>query len=315
VNSSLDFNFYLELNKSYGGTTLYNPMPYGFFSIVNNTISAILYGLISRKTIILDQQLLPGGWNAYFDASLPGMEVTGGVMPEEAIDGWSLIRWVEDLLARNETISLPDLNIKGDLLSIQRGLVSLLCGRSTSLYHDKWRRRHEAQWELGLGERDYVACHVRQGDKIIGTPYRTPDGKWGVLTEGEFIPVRTYLRNIRKIAPDIRKIFVMTDDYAVIEEFRLLAKGYSIHSFCTPGQNGYHQADFNKKSQDERRAAFLSLMEEVEIAAASHAFFGCYRSNVSRFILLKHFNPDLCFSMDSTKRWFPAWPFKLESTV
>ena len=296
---------YLKINNEYNNDLYYKILKYGFCSMVNSTLNAIFFGLQERRRLIIDQTALPGGWSTYFNAHIPD-----GVLPDigtyrEEIELWGLIGWIIDLSKEDRPVSIPALDLHGDLFSIMRRLAAIFCDRSLPSMPGTWRPARAIQAELGLEDGGYLACHVRQGDKIMGTPILGPDGGWSTHVEGEYIPVSHYIRRARKIAPDIKKIFVMTDDYAVIEEFRSQAKGFSIHTFCRSTDVGYHQNEFDRKSSDDQQAALLRFMEEVDVATNSQVFLGCYLSNVSRFIVLRHREPEVCHSLDRIKRWMP----------
>ena len=117
---------------------------------------------------------------------------------------------------------------------------------------------------------------------------------------------RHYLALIRERSPEVRSLFVMTDDYRTIEEVRALDPGIRVFSFRETCDQGYQQQEFNAMDSASKTAAMKRLIAEVEIASRSEMFVGCYKSNVSRYIALVHQYPHQCFSLDGERRWHPV---------
>ena len=106
-------------------------------------------------------------------------------------------------------------------------------------------------------------------------------------------------------APEIKSIFVMTDDYRVIDDFRKVGRDYSIHTLCRREETGYSQLEFSSLDPVRKTDQIRRLIAETQIAASSDVFLGGYKSNVARFVPLWHASPERCLSIDSRKYWVP----------
>lgn len=153
----------------------------------------------------------------------------------------------------------------------------------------------------------YDAVHIRRGDKTIDWP-----GK-----ESEFKPASEY---ISKLDDDDTPIYVMTDDYRVIEEIKKCTnkkilfqvepdnKGhYSYHFVNTAYNDDKHDENFknfSKENVNERHKSTLMLLEETWICVHSRKFVGTFSSNVGNFIKTIHKNPENCVSLDAEWRHF-----------
>jgi hypothetical protein len=147
----------------------------------------------------------------------------------------------------------------------------------------------------------FAAFHVRRGDKTGGYVVGTER-----VIEGESTPPSTYLRLLRRNAPDIRTVFVMTDDYRVVDGFRIAYPQYDFVSTCLADARGYHQDAFAALNVHQKELAVEQLLVETSIAARSALFLGGFKSNVSRFVPLWHTNPEVCLSVDGMRRWSPV---------
>jgi hypothetical protein len=64
----------------------------------------------------------------------------------------------------------------------------------------------------------YAAFHVRRGDKIKGY-----NSARGLMVEGEDARLSAYIALLDRKAPEIKSIFLMTDDYRAADELRYRA--------------------------------------------------------------------------------------------
>ncbi len=120
-------------------------------------------------------------------------------------------------------------------------------------------------------KRSYGTLHIRRGDKI---------------TEAEHTAVDAYLAKLDEVGDSANLIFVMTDDYRVVEELRRRRPAGEYVSLCSPHDSGHDQRLFNERTPEERYAATLQLVTELEIAARGEYFIGTFSSNVGRFMAL-----------------------------
>lgn len=151
----------------------------------------------------------------------------------------------------------------------------------------------------------YDAIHIRRGDKTFEWP-----GK-----ESEFKHASEY---IAKLDDDDTPIYIMTDDYGVIEEIKKCtnktilfkvesdSKGWHSYYFVNTVYNDNKHDEsfkkFSKENDNERHKSTLMLLEETWICAHSRKFIGTFSSNVSKFIKTIHKNPENCISLDEEWR-------------
>lgn len=133
----------------------------------------------------------------------------------------------------------------------------------------------------------YDCIHVRRGDKVHDK-YKQSD--WHHINE-----------YISKLPNDDTPIFVMTDDYSVVQE----TDNKNIFYVVKPNEHGFHDEWFCRtiskteyKTQDTNR-----LLQELNIARNSRNFVGTYTSNVGRVIKLLHHDPTKCISLDEEWKW------------
>ena len=127
---------------------------------------------------------------------------------------------------------------------------------------------------------EYLAFHIRRGDK---------------KSEAELIEVANYMDRVKKLNTETKNIFVMTDDYLVIEELQKDYSEYKFFTLCTENQQGYHQNDFNRTTYEKRKEAMLTLLADIEIAKQAEFFIGMSRSNLS--ILIEYFMTTECHNI------------------
>jgi hypothetical protein len=287
---------YLRLNESYGSPFVFHLTDRGFYSEVNNLLNAILFGLIHKRRLIVDQSRFEGqDWSRLFASTLPSAGYREPIPSEWIIDGadapnFTTIR--AEIQRRQKSITplfLPT-GQWGKPRSILRRLATVFA-----------TPRLVATTPPGLNG-SYAAFHIRRGDKTEG--YFDHGGNF--VIEGELTSAKAYLSTLRKKAPDIRSIFVMTDDYSIVEELRVAAPDLDMETFSAPTERGYRQNDFSAKSSAEKEESLKRLLAEAQIAARSELFLGGFKSNVARYIALTHKAPERCFSLDGMKKWAPG---------
>ena len=291
---------YTQVNSGYGDPFLYSLTKRGFYSEINNLLNVVLYGLVSRRKLIIDQSHFAGGdlvWSDLYKSDLPLLEVdsyksihpawiiTGHSSPGFKEIGSSVRRWHR----YKRFFFLKPYGFHKNVFAAKRYLARSLC--------QPLRPAKETYTLSG----DYAAIHIRRGDKVNG--YISSSGN--MIVEGDDCPLGDYLACIRNTSPSVKLIFVMTDQYEVVQSLRSMAPELEIFTLCQNREKGYVQSEFNLLKKQEKVLAIKRMILEVEIASNSQIFFGCYKSNVSRFVTLVHKNPSRCFSVDSQKRWNP----------
>ena len=117
---------------------------------------------------------------------------------------------------------------------------------------------------LGLNN-DYLAIHVRRGDKSI---------------EHEYVPITLYLKLLNSLELELNKLYIATDDQRIVDEFRkALGNKYQIYT-SFENQTGHDQSSFNNSAANIRKSKTLLFIAELEIIFNSTYFIGSQTSNV-----------------------------------
>lgn len=177
----------------------------------------------------------------------------------------------------NKSFHLPDYGIDGDIFHAKQALLK-------QIY------RLNSKTEQALREMaepiptPYAAIHVRRGDKLI--------------SEAKPVELDDYIKTLQAVAPDIKHVFLATDDYAVVSEFKERFPDYTVTTHCQPARQGYRQAQFNQGAPEQKRRETLDLMADIQCIAAARHFVGTFSSNIGRFVALM-IGLDRCTSLDT----------------
>jgi hypothetical protein len=291
---------YLQINAKYSNPILFSLTDRGFYSEINNLLNAILFGLVAKRRLCVDQSRFANGcliWSDLFKSQLPWSngDIPMSIDPLSVIsgvesDGFGALRHLIMSWHRKRKFFLSrSYGFYRNVFTAKRHLARQLCQPAT---HPEWP---------GSLQVPYAAIHVRRGDKLHGYIIRG-----NLIVEGEDTPFTDYLSFIRRKAPNLRSLFVMTDDYRVVEDLRSIDPGLDIFTFCQKAEHGYNQVEFNSLGARTKTILARRLISEVGIACNSQMFVGCYRSNVSRYIALTHDHPSQCYSVDGVKSWDPS---------
>lgn len=315
---TFDTKRYRQINDSFDNPFVFTLTNRGFFSEVNNLLNAIAFGLITKRRLLVDQTPFGGmKWNDFFDADLPprgALHVDREwIITHVGSRHFATIRdEISGMWERRERFDFPSFDIKNvDIFSLRRILSHAFCGeRQVRIFgHPMFATRNCAgprpvQWrKVDLRPREFVAIHVRRGDKIEGE--YPNDGSGRGSPEGEMTPVSTYTDLIRRHAPTASTIFVITDDYVAVEELRYLAPKLRLRTLCPKSAAGYRNREFLGRPRAERIQAIERLLTEVRIASQSSLFVGPYKANPSRFVANIHWDPARCVSVDALREWTP----------
>ena len=94
-----------------------------------------------------------------------------------------------------------------------------------------------------------------------------------------------------------KDVFVLTDDYTIIEQLLRYYGDYCFYTFCTPVERGYFHRSFSRIGRNERCEQLLRLFASVDIMSRSALFLGTTTSNPSIFMNL--IRPEISKSVDS----------------
>ena len=139
----------------------------------------------------------------------------------------------------------------------------------------------------------YDAIHVRKGDKVYGSD-----------KQSENHSIQSYLKYVTS-----ENLYVMTDDYSVIEKVKEYYKG-TVFYLVDVSDNGFWDPynlrvclkevvnNEDKFVKSDKYQSTMKLLEEVLICSKSQTFIGAYSSNVAKYIKLVH-ETGKCISIDA----------------
>lgn len=302
---------YIKINNSFKKTVVYRiGDEAGFFSEYNNMVLAIIYCLENKYRFVLSSKnsnfSIQDGWNDFFlpfcDEKNTSFHLKYNHRPnnQQYKPFWKrflykikltknantsfpfyirLLRMMKltDILtqdifnnARQLEMSkkyfYPSLQINGNLIHA--------CGKISEL---TWRFNQNTKVNIEklissvkLPE-NYIGIHIRAGDKYKEHPLIKPE---------------IYLKKIENIT-SLRKVFISTDDYTIIENFKKNFIEWELFTSCKPEDRGYFHKEFMEKDRIIIKEEYLKLFYSIEILLKSQMFVGTYSSNLGMFIGMK----------------------------
>ena len=279
----------------------------GFFSEYNNMILAYLYCLENGIDFSLYSEnanfSFDKGWEDYFLPFCP--KVTDPIHNQINIRGHHKMSRKNKLRTllfklRHQQISLThDLWFKYRDWSFAKqkfGERSLdLQEAAGELVKQTWRYNEATQKEitarinsLNLPDQ-YLGLHIRGGDKFI---------------EAKLMEINSYIDKIESLS-DIKSIFLLTDDYRVVDSLRALRPAWDIYTFCRAEERGYFHDQFEKVNSEQRKEDHLKLFSSIEVLANAAFFVGTYTSNPGMYLGMR-MGKDRCFGVDAPE-WLLMW--------
>lgn len=285
---------YNALNNSYNEKLVFRlGADAGYFSEFNNMVLAILFCLSRKIKFVLysDSNLYSPGnaWNDFFDPfcsenhstfnkslnlrpyqinySLKNSIIVSVVKKINNIDYLTQDFWKyfhDDISKFSEEIfDIPELGInKLSLLDSARLIIKGIWSYNLNTL----LLVNEIKNQVELPEK-YISIHVRSGDKFL---------------EKELHLMHEYMNKVNDL--NEKNIFVLTDDYAVVEALWSEYKDYNFFTLCNPDERGYFHKEFIKKSPEEKYNKHVSLFANIDICASSKKFIGTYSSNPGMYM-------------------------------
>ncbi|MDR3061429.1 MAG: hypothetical protein LBU57_04880 [Dysgonamonadaceae bacterium] len=295
-------NSYTKLNNSFKESMIYHiGGTSGFFSEYNNMILGMLYCLRHQIKFYLysgDANFsVKSGWTDYF---LPFTQSYTSRLLHVSNNRYNINqnwrRWIRrtfynridyftyelfDTLrieARQELhYHIPELNIDGDVKAACKKLIELT-----------WNFNSETKTEinkksslLNLPEK-YIGIHIRGGDKYL---------------EGNLYPIEAYM-NKAFILSNIRKAFILTDDYRIFEDLNKNYPDWTFFTLCGKNERGYFLDQLNKNDKKTIYNTYINLFASIEILAKSELFIGTFSSNPGMYLGMR-MPEGKCFGVDS----------------
>lgn len=293
-------NLFIESNRRHQKYLVFHLWTRGFFAEITSVVRAAIYAHQHNLQLVLDNSAFgfkyDKGWEDYF---IPFCESYQPLMEEQVeihCDPDTNKLFLGELRKHEpQTLQLGPISIQG-FEEMLRFFCLMLCQPIEEIKIAATQKASELNL---LG--DFLAIHIRRGDKV----------GW----EDVFYPADIYLDYLKKRKGSGLPVFVMSDDYKVIEEVEKaiaeLQIDMPVRTLCLPKYRGfdvfalrekklaYKFNEVNKKEgaddflEDTYENAFNLVMESI-IAAKSKVFVGTALSNVSLAVNWMHQRPDLC---------------------
>lgn len=171
---------------------------------------------------------------------------------------------------------IPELGIDGGILEACNRLINLTWHFNSKTEKDIYKIIHE----LNLPS-EYISCQIRGGDKI---------------QEYDLLPVELYIEKLNEL-DFVKDVFVLTDDYRIIEKLKLLCPERNWHTLCDNSERGYNNQTFLKKTEEFKRMKLLRLFSSIELMKYSKLFIGTKTTNPGIFMDMAV--PDKCCFVDT----------------
>jgi hypothetical protein len=139
-----------------------------------------------------------------------------------------------------------------------------------------------------IGGKNYAAFHIRRGDKVAEKTF-----------EDRVYYAKEYIDKLIDSGLEIDSIFLMTDDYNAINEFKKNYPTFNFISLADMNDIGHSQDKFNKLDRTEIRRNAVKLFAEIEIARNSKIFIGSRGSNIFR--LIEYLRINNCHDLSNDK--------------
>jgi hypothetical protein len=158
------------------------------------------------------------------------------------------------------------------------------------LHKEVWRgeadvtdRAEDAKPVEQLVTNDYLALHIRRGDKLV--------------TEAQRFPLAEYIALIPERFLDL-PILVCTDDYSAFEELQDYAEtiGYRglLSTTADLSHKGYDWDTFRRRPVEHRDSEIQRLLFDFTLMCKSTYFVGSFSSNLSRAVYIARGGRNSC---------------------
>jgi len=276
----------------------------GFFSEFNVLVFGYAFALTTGRHIFVDQQKLPTPWGELFRDALPAIESVDPGRYDRVIDlhpkgfraEWNdMRRTIRDACFRRDHVSVPGFGFDGPIDELIFTLADWLFTPRQELVDEALA----AERALGLDRAPFCAVQLRRGDKTEG--YLNAKGR--LVVETAAVPFEAYAQRIARIAPDVRDVFVLTDDYGEFEAARQSHPDFRFHTLCGESERGYFHFDHLDRSLEEQLSNVRKLLVTVILARRSAAFVGTHWSNLSTGVYMLHPHRARCACVDEDEDW------------
>lgn len=274
----------------------------GLFSELSNLILAVVYATYNDEELIVNTRnwnaRIEKGWNDYFEPTLP--DSNSLICSQYRIYAkkkpwWGNIYYNPSAFFRYYTFYVmnrifllfhPETELGDDVFIKMRSKefiekhenirndYSLNLKRILRFNLKTNNYIQNEKNKLNLPE-DYIAVHIRRGDKIVSC-------------EMKEINLDEYVSAIKEKRYVSHNVFIATDDVSVVDNLKSVLTIDGFHVYCNAAvvQNGFDESSFNNKDKQTRYMDTLNMLLDMDIMIHSLFFIGTYSSNVSRIVPL-----------------------------
>ena len=277
----------------------------GFFSEYNNMIYVILYCFLNQLQFVMHSKysnIGDNGWTQYFIPVFNDIEdkytkqdsryntINDNTHKKEN----NIKYYTSDIFWAARNFCLESIHKKTVFNISEIGFKGTVFDFCKMITHYIWVYNYNTQQYIENKIADlkiqspYISCHIRRGDKI---------------TEWPLVNIETYIQVLKKYK-DIRNVYILTDDYTIIEEIKKLLPDYNIFYNTDNTMTGFNEAFHNNAQNSYQTQSIYNLLVDIEIARRSNKCIVAYNSNVGCF--LKYFieNPEDCINIYD-REWEP----------
>jgi hypothetical protein len=279
----------------------------GFFSEFNILAYACADCLARGRTLYVDERKSEIPWRSLFDRFPPGAGELDASRHAAVIElsskgddsAWrAMRRSVRDACLERRPVAAPGLGFSGPFDELVFSAADDLFRPAADLAAQAERARRE----LGLEPGAFAAVQMRRGDKTEGYL----NGRGELVVETAATPFADYAERLEEVAPGLREVLVLTDDYGAFEQACASHPHHRLRTLCAPHERGYHHAEHLARPADARLADLRRLIVSVMLARRSAAFVGTFWSNLSTAICMLHADRSRCVAIDPAQEW-PAY--------
>jgi hypothetical protein len=307
MNSNSWINSYKSLNNSFDKKMLFRlGADAGYFSEFNNMVLAIAFCLSRRIKFILYSKSTfyssEDSWNDFFipfgpqndddlnlEINLRPYQVnstlnykfskifykTRNNIDYLTQDLWSEFHNDESGFSK-ELFTVPELDVYNfTLLEFSQIII-----KNIWVYNSASLAENERLKSMVNLPSKYISLHIRSGDKIL---------------EKSLHPMHDYMKLIKNL--DCNNVFVLTDNYDVIEDLSNSYGDYNFFTLCRSNERGYFHKDFVKLDAEAKYMSHIQLFASVDLCAKSQKFIGTYSSNPGMYMGMR-IGEEKCIGVD-----------------
>lgn len=161
--------------------------------------------------------------------------------------------------------SIPQLGIEGDYLTAFSRMVEITWHFNAELT----QAGRNLAAGLQLPQR-YAACQVRGGDKI---------------TEVALVGPEKYVETLREVCPEVKDVFILTDDYRLYEQLSWAHPDYRFYTLCSRQETGYVNKQFTATAAEAKKQQMHRFLTSMELMRCATTFIGSITTGPSMFLL------------------------------